>query len=168
MPLHPSFDPAGVWSFAFPPEFIPTGYGHVNYVQTPFEASAPLHSVTITFEVKDDDAQWTAFSDKTPATFRLFFEQKNDDLSSADGRWWAQSSEYDLGSNDNQVLTETIPLTSNLWTNVYGQHDNTAFLAALKNVGWFGLTFGGQDFAGHGNALISGSATFLLINYEVD
>ncbi len=144
--------------------------GHVNYVQTLFDATKTPQAVTITFKVESTNPQYEVFGDTLPATCRLFFEVKNDDLVSADGRWWADSSIYNLGSKDGQVQVFTIPLTPAIWTNVYGKSgtdDPQGFAGALANVGYFGLTFGGQSFAGHGVALSGGSAKFILINYEV-
>lgn len=167
MPPHPSSDTEGAWSFKLPSS--ETG-GHVNYVQTPFNATTPPQSVTITFEVESDAPEYVVVdpTDHPPATVRLFFEQQNDDLSNPNGRWWAGASLYNLGSQDNQTLTLTVPFTSGQWSNVDGKFDAQAFSAALKNVGWVGMTFGGQYFAGHGVALSGGSAKYILINYSVN
>ncbi len=167
MPAHPSADPEGAWSFDFPSS---EAGGYLGYVETPFNATIPLHNVTITFRVENNAAQYVVLdpTDHPPATFRLLIEQQNDNLSDLNGRWWAQASMYDLGSQDNQTLTISVPLTSDQWTNVGGEHDAQAFAQALQNVGWVGLTFGGQYFAGHGVAVSSGSAKFILIDYSID
>ncbi len=167
MPPHPSADSEGAWSFEFPSS--ETG-GHVNYVQTPFNATMTLNSVSITFRVESNSPQYVVIdpTDRPPATTRLFFEQQNDDLINPNGRWWADASIYNLGSQDWQMITFTVPLTSDQWTNVDGQHDSQAFAAALKNIGWVGMTFGGQYFAGHGVALSSGSAKYVLFSYSVN
>lgn len=167
MPAHPNTDNEGAWSFEFPSS---ESGGHVNYVQTPFVATTTPQSVTITFEVDSDAAQYVVIdpSDHPPATVRLFFEQQKDDLTNPNGRWWANASIYNLGSQDGQTLTFTIPFTSDQWTNVNGETDPQDFSAALKNIGWVGMTFGGQYFAGHGVALKSGSSTYVLINYRVE
>lgn len=49
-----------------------------------------------------------------------------------------------------------------------GQHDAAAFSSALENIGWVGLTFGGQYFWGHGVALDNGSAKFILIDFRIE
>ena len=166
---HPSSDPAeGAWSIAFPGDNNTAGIGHLNYVQTPFDATKTPQAVTITFKVESTNPQYEVFGDTLPATFRLYLERKDDlDLQNPNGRWWANGSKYDLGPQDNQVHVITVPLTPDKWSNVYGKFDTKAFESALANVGWFGLTFGGQDFAGHGVALTSGTSKFILINYEV-
>lgn len=165
---HPSNDPEGAWSFEFPQWNQAKGsQGHVNYLQTPFEATTKPSFVTITFKVESTKPQYVVFGDKLPATFELFFEQKNAKLSEENGRWWAPASKYDLGPDD-EVRLISVPLTPDHWTNVNGKQDAKAFAAALANVGWFGLTFGGQSFAGHGVALNSGRAKFILIDYEVE
>lgn len=185
MPANPSSDPKGAWSFLFPQvppptnnsQAFPSGTGIVGYVMTPFNATEPLHQVTITFEVENNNAQYRVMdpTDHPPATFRLMFAVKGFNLTNANDRWWGHATAYggscecyDLGSQDNQVVVISVPLTPDLWTNVYGQQSATAFDAALKNVGWFGLTFGGQSFAGHGVALAGGTAKFVLIDYVVD
>ncbi len=164
---HPSSDPDGAWSFNFPSY---QAGGHVNYVETPFTATVPLHSVSVVFEVESDAPQYVVIdtTDHLPATCRLMIEQKNDNLADPNGRWWANASIYNLGSQDNQILSFTIPLTSNIWSNVNGQQDANAFAAALANIGWVGVTFGGQYFAGHGVAISGGTAKYVLINYSVE
>jgi hypothetical protein len=188
MPPHPALDSEGAWSFNF--EMAPasiaqvrTGvYGAAGYLVVPFQATIPLHQVTITFEVESKDPQYvvTDPADHPPATLHLFFATRPFDFSGDDpnGRWWGSapyfnndgfnSLGYDLGSRDNQALVMSIPLTPDRWSNVYGQQNPQAFAAALKNVGFFGLTFGGQYFWGHGVGLSSGNAKFILINYVVN
>ncbi len=72
MPSHPSADPMGAWSFEFPSWQFG---GHVNYVQTPFNATTALHNMTITFGIESDTRQYKVIEsrDITPATVRLFF-----------------------------------------------------------------------------------------------
>jgi hypothetical protein len=169
MPLHPSPDVDGAWSFQFPSS---ESGGHVNYVQTPFNAATTPQSLTVTFRVESNAPQYEVLdpADHLPATFRLFFEQQGDDLIEPNGRWWAgpSMSVYNLGSQDGQTLTFFVPLTSDRWSNVYGDQDPQAFSAALKNIGWVGVTFGGQYFAGHGVAVRSGSAKYILIDFTVN
>jgi hypothetical protein len=163
MPAHPSESTEGAWSFDFP-----MNPGGVGYVETPFQTTETLSSVTITFRVVNNGAQYVV-SDPTdipPATFRLIIEQQGDNLADPNGRWWDDTFIYNLGSQDNQTLSVTIPITLATWSNVNGQHDADGFAAAMKNIGWVGVTFGGQYFAGHGAALSSGSAQFVLIDYH--
>jgi hypothetical protein len=61
-----------------------------------------------------------------------------------------------------------VPLTPDQWSNVFGQRDSQSFYAALANVGWIGVTFGGQYFWGHGVALASGSAKYILVGFQVN
>jgi hypothetical protein len=167
MPPNPSADAEGAWSFDFPS--LASG-GHVNYIQTPFNATTTLHTVSVTFKVESDAPQYELIdpTDILPATIHLFIEQYGDDLVSANGRWWAQPSNYKLGSGDNETITFVVPLTYNQWSNVDGQQDPQAFAAALANIGWVGLTCGGQYFWGHGVALSTGTAKFILMNLQVN
>ena len=42
-----------------------------------------------------------------------------------------------------------------------------SFYAALNNVGWIGVTCGGQYFWGHGITLGSGAANYILVDFQV-
>lgn len=167
VPANPSPDGGGAWSFEFPSA---GAGGHVNYVQTPFNATTTLHNVTLTFRVESSAPQYEVLdaTDIPPATMHLFIEQRGDDLSDPNGRWWAQAGGYNLGSQDNETITLSVPLTSDQWTNVYGKYNPDEFPAALNNIGWIGMTFGGQYFWGHGVALSGGSAKFILIDFQVN
>ena len=167
IPLHPSVEAGGAWSFEFPST---AAGGHVNSVQTPFRATTPLHNVSITFKVESNAPQYSVLDprDIPPATVHVFFEQQGDDLSNPDGRWWAQASIYNLGSQDNTAITFVLPLTSDQWTNVVGQYNAQTFYPALANVGWIGVTFGGQYFWAHGVALGGGTAKFVLLDFHVN
>lgn len=164
MPLHPFTDVEGAWSFLFPTT------GHVNYIQTPFNATTVPHSVHITFRVASDAPQYEVIdpNDILPATVRIFFEQRNDNLINPDGRWWADTSVYNLGSHDNNTITTIVAFDPSQWSNVDGQFDPQSFYAALTNVGWIGLTCGGQYFFGHGVALGSGAAMYNLVDFHVE
>jgi hypothetical protein len=164
-PPHPSADPNGAWSLS-----IPNLPGHVNYIQTPFNTTIVLHNVTITFKIESDAPQYIVMdtTDHLPATVHLFFEQRNDDLRDPNGRWWATWSKYDLGSQDNTTITFVIPLTPDQWSNVYGKQDATAFYVALANIGWIGVTCGGQYFWGHGVAMRTGTAKYILVDLSVN
>lgn len=164
-PSHPSADPTGAWSLS-----IPDVPGHLNYIETPFNATEVLHNVTITFKVESDAPQYFVMdsTDHLPATVHLFFEQRDDDLRDPNGRWWATWSQYNFGSQDNSTITFVIPLTPDQWSNVIGERDATAFYAALANVGWIGITCGGQFFFGHGIAMNGGSAKYVLVDLTVN
>jgi|ERR1700733_120306 len=167
MPQNPSADLAGAWSFHFPSY---EAGGHVNYVQTPFNKTTTLRNVTITFTVESDDPRYHVMDDKDhlPATFHVFMERQNDNLEAEGGRFWAQPSKYNLGSDDNHQITITVPLTSDCWTDVDGKNNSDSFQDLLKNIGWIGITFGGQFFFGHGVALAGGSAKFVLVDFFVN
>jgi len=164
MAAHPAHNAESAWSFSFPTA------GHVNYVQTPFNASAVLKSVHITFRVASNAPQYEVIdpNDILPATVHIFFEQQNDNLVNPDGRWWADPSQYNLGSQDNETTTAIVPFDPSQWSNVYGDKDPQSFYGALNNVGWIGVTYGGQYFWGHGVALGGGAASYMLIDFHVE
>jgi hypothetical protein len=162
---HPSPNVEGGWSFPFPTA------GHVNYIQMPFNATTVPHSVHLTFKVDSDAPQYEVIdpNDIPPATVHIFFEQRNDNLRSPNGRWWADTSGYDLGSRDNQTITIIVPFDPHKWSNVFDDAYNPyAFYAALRNVGWIGVTCGGQYFWGHGVGLRSGAASYVLVDFHVE
>jgi len=166
LPPSPNAESEGAWSFDIPSS--QTG-GHVNYVQTPFNVATTPHDVSATFRVESNAPQYEVLdsSDILPATIHIFFEQQGDDLVNPNGRWWAQAGGYNLGSHENQTVTFSVSFTADQWTNVDGQFSPQEFPAALQNIGWIGLSFGGQYFWGHGVALGSGNAKFVLIDFQV-
>jgi hypothetical protein len=107
-------------------------------------------------------------TDFLPATFRMYFAQQGDNLSDPNDQWWAPVSKTNLGMSDNTTLQISVPLTSDQWFNLDGESNPQAFAGALQNIGFVGITFGGQYFAGDGVALTSGTAKFILINYQVN
>lgn len=107
-------------------------------------------------------------ADISPATVHIFFEQRNDNLVNPNGRWWADPSVYDLGSRDNETITTVVPFDAAQWSNVDDGSDPESFYAALRNVGWIGVTCGGQYFWGHGVALTSGAAGYILVDLQVE
>jgi hypothetical protein len=113
------------------------------------------------------------------AAFHVFFEQVGDDLTSETGRWWYKpgfrltdvpDDSYDAQPfvADGQPHTIAIPLTADMWTSVTGHGTAADFEAALKNVGYVGMTFGGSDFFGHGVEMMQGTVRFELFDYNVN
>jgi hypothetical protein len=163
---HPSAISVGEWSVDVPN--FQSG-GCVRYIQTPFNVTKTLHSVSVTFVVQGKQAQYHVL-DKTdfpPATVHIFFERRDDDFVQANGRWWADFNKYDLGSYDNHIIKMVIPLTSENWSDVHGQHDEKSFQDSLASAGWIGITFGGQDFWANGVAMEAGSSKFVLQDFSV-
>jgi hypothetical protein len=153
-------------AFAFP------GRGGVaGYFYTKPPASIALgQTVTLVYSIDGSTPVW-GVSDPTdvpPATLHLFLWRSGDDLSCngvmASYRFWAPSG-VTLKLGDSQTLTSV--LDPSVWTNCYGQHDASGFAGALENAMGIGLTFGGQNFFGHGVYLSSGSATFKVNSYTV-
>lgn len=165
-PSHPTSLATG-WEFAFP-----VGSGSVNYVTVPFEAAHPILGRTLvaTFVVESTNAVYVpANGTDGPPSMHLYMQRQGDNLS-AQGvyqyyRWWCANG-YDLGAKDNQVVAISCPLVSTSWTSVYGQQDAAEFAAALSNLAYVGVTFGGSDGYGHGVYLAQGSATFTMLSYD--
>ena len=153
---------------------IPPTPGFVGYVQTPFRTSVRHRKISITFCVASSrNAVYNGRVDPAninPATFHLFFERLGDDLSAKDEyyRWWALGGGYILGSHDNTVVTIEAPLTSDQWIDVLGRRNDAEFNAALNKIGWVGISFGGTYYWGHGVNMLSGKATFELLDYRVE
>jgi hypothetical protein len=94
----------------------------------------------------------------------LFIEHLNDDFKNPYYRWWCSSGEYTLGTQDNQTITLSCPLTYDSWSSVYGAVDHAQFTSTLENLGGVGVTFGGTGGWGHGVNLLGGSAQFQLLD----
>lgn len=69
---------------------------------------------------------------------------------------------------DGQPHTITVPLTAEMWTSVTGHGTAADFEAALKNVGYVGITFGGSDFFGSGVEVRRGTVQFQMIGYSLE
>jgi hypothetical protein len=102
-----------------------------------------------------------------PPSFHLFIEHLDDDFTNQYYRWWCGSGGYTLGTQDNQTITLSCPLTYTAWSSVYGRVDKTQFTDTLNNLGWVGVTFGGTGGWGHGVNLLGGSAQFQLIDARI-
>jgi hypothetical protein len=166
LPHYPTGPSDGAWS-----TFIPKSPGSLGYVRTPFHSSKTLSSVVMTFRVTSSPD--VAYANVDPAAgdlvmFHLFLERRGDDMRTPNYRWWADSGGYVLGSQDNSIVTISVPLTSDKWTNVEGHTDDTEFHNALNDLGYVGFTFGGQWSYGHGVNLTSGTADFTLIDYRIE
>jgi hypothetical protein len=170
---------------------LPSAGGHIGYVETPYRTTVRPQQIVLTFQVLESpdaipvssEAAASPCRDHNPCTpvaeFHVFFQQRGDDLTSETGRWWYKAGfrltdtaddSYDAQPfvADGQSHTLTIPLTAEMWTSVTGHGTAADFEAALMNVGFVGITFGGSDFFGHGVEVEQGTAQFQLISYSVE
>jgi hypothetical protein len=168
MPSHPSASSDGGWKFDFP------ACDGVHYVTTGFRQTAPHKAVKVTFNVVSAGASFVPVElsecPQFPARFRLYLERSGDDGS--DGkRWWSNPQTFDLGSNNNSIVTMTVPLTPDNWSGLWGKMANSdsgqtaAFNNTLADLGRVGLTFG-SCHAGHG-VYAEGQASFEMLAFEV-
>jgi hypothetical protein len=168
MPLHPAVASPTGWQID-----IPAAPGSVHYVEVPFMATEDLtgKTLTITFRMVSDAPVYSAKVEKEesgPAGFHLFIQHLNDDFTNQYYRWWCGSGGYTLGTQDNQTITLSCPLTYTAWSSVYGKVDKTQFTDTLNNIGWVGVTFGGDSLGwGHGVNLLGGSAQFQLLDARI-
>lgn len=163
---HPAALQTG-WQFA-----LPAAPGSVHYVEVPFEATEDLtgKTLTITFRMVSNEPVYSAnveVGESGPPSFHLFMEHLNDDFTNPYYRWWCDSVGYNLGTEDNQIITLSCSLTYTAWMSVYGGVDKTKFTDTLNNLGWVGVTFGGTGGWGHGVNLLCGSAQFQLIDASI-
>ena len=149
---------------------IPNEPGHVNYIQTPYFAPTQLPSeIDSTIQIEAEDATyWQADpNDTDPATFHIFFEVQNDNLQSPNGRFW-YSYKPELPTNGVQTFVIKAPFDPAQWGNVDGSAFTAAeFQVSLQSIGWVGLTFGGQDFDGHGVGMAAGKARVTVVDFQV-
>jgi hypothetical protein len=120
----------------------------------------------------------------TPSNVRLFFQTTNNagadpgPFATSEGKgswtytdfWWSNPTSYNLA---NGGTTLTVAFNPALWSDWNGQKGNVdaqttaAFYAALQNVKYVGLSFGGGDFFENGVGVSSGSATFQLTDFTI-
>jgi hypothetical protein len=167
-------------SFAFPT----SSAGTAGYFYTQLSAKAG-QTLTLNYSITGSNPVWAQHvqsggtildifgvgesSDQNPASLTLFLWRQGDDLGGgqtgkASYRFWCPTRALlKLGANQ----TLSCKIDGSVWTNVAGQVDPNGFAAALANALGLGLTFGGQNFFGHGVYLQSGSATFTINSFTV-
>ncbi len=174
MPSSPTQSNIGAWYFDFPN----AATGSVHYVQVPYHQTVSHTTLSMTFRIDETNAvyQQTDSTNPNPAALHLFLERKGDDLTDPSKtyyRWWSSPIKYNFSDSvgnavvANGNITITVPLTYDQWTPVTGPTDAGNFQAALDNLGWVGVTFGGQSFFGHGVSLASGQSRFTLVDYSI-
>ena len=166
VPSHPAPSQPG-WQFN-----IPAAPGSVHYVQVPFNVTEDLtgKTLTLTFRMVSNDPVYNASVDPHvygPASFHLFLEHRNDNFTNEYYRWWCSAGAYTLGTQDNQTITLSCPLTYTSWSSVYSKVDQAQFTATLNNLGGVGVTFGGTGGWGHGVNLLGGSAQFQVLDAHI-
>lgn len=109
-----------------------------------------------------------------PATVHVYIERRGDDLSKYYYRWWSQEHYTFHDGTGSDTVTLSVPLSADRWVDVDGCYPGAPDLAcpslfedAVADIGAVGVTFGGQEFYGHGVGLNSGSARVTMISYEL-
>ena len=173
------------WSLTLP------NRGHLNYVATPYRTSGRPRQIVFSYRVVESpgaipisyEPTASPCRDHNPCTpvaeFHIFFEQRDDDLTSECGRWWFKpgfritdvpDASYTAQPfvADGEPHTQAVPLDYTDWTSVTGRGTSDDFEKSLNNVGYVGITFGGSDFFGHGVQVKQGSVKFELIDYRIE
>lgn len=173
----------GAWEFDFPPEWVTIPNrnrkkkprkveGSVNYVTTRY--SQPLSgAVTMSFAVTGTGSPVFNYGFgpdnpcTTPANVRFYIERGDISFNNEFSRWWSNpiSAQLAIGST-----TLTAPFDPSLWSSVFGKVGTQApsqFAAALQNVDFIGMTFGGGCFFGHGVNVLNGTAKFTVSEFKV-
>jgi hypothetical protein len=101
-----------------------------------------------------------------PPHLSLYFQGRGDDFTAGkpNHRWWAPFGFVTIKPGS---LDVTVPLSADLWTQVFGRHDPQAFGQAIAQPQAIGLTFGAGCFAGHGLFVTGGTARFHIRSFTV-
>lgn len=100
-----------------------------------------------------------------PAAFRPFLKKNSWDMMGAVDRWWS-AARFEL-KNTPDLQTLDVSLEPSEWTQVdgfkasYDEHFRSDFKKTLEQPSFYGVTFGGGSFYGHG-VNVCGKATFNL------
>jgi hypothetical protein len=171
-------DATGALTFEFPviPDFVVgTDQGSVNYLEAVRQQPLPAGGwLSITLEVIPTGPVVFNYSNEPDNT--CIFDAHARPIIDTGGngqydRWWSNSIAYDLTTGG--TVTLTIPLAPDHWSSVFGlvgtanAQAQAGFTAALQNVQYLGLTFGGGCFYGHGVSVSGGTAQFRLINFLI-
>lgn len=174
MPSRPSLEPTGGWYFNFPKgtncsdKYNCPG---VHYVTNTFFKVIPK-GATLNIKLKIVADPTTVFNYQleksntciSPAAVRAFLQKINDNMIASNGRFWSNPGKVTLA---NGIFTLSVPLVSDQWTNVDGQHSVTGFAKILNNMGNIGITFGGGCFFGHGVNVSGGTAKFIMTGFSI-
>lgn len=173
MPVHPTFSNStslsAKWYFDFPKS------DGVHNIVVPYGQSKVHTLLAMTFMVDSVKPIYVSADSPAaaPASLRPYFQRAGDTMSGQGAyefyRWWSNPVHYQLGTNDNTVVTLTVPITPAQWSSVLGKVGTAspgAFNDAWKNVANVGLTFGGEFF-GHGVFISSGTSRFTLLDYKI-
>jgi hypothetical protein len=170
MPLRPRASSDGWWEFDFPQcggPPGPQGRGRsVNYVTVP--PRLPLTgSMTVTFDIVGD-AVFAATEGRNPR-LRLYFQRRGDDWSGVGPmsgyRWFSRPADSVPIQPGRHTLT--VPFNFDRWGGVETAPTRADFDAARQQVEAAGMVFGGDQAAGHGVCLTSGSARLIVREFFV-
>ncbi len=174
MPLLPSNEAEGGWSFQFPD----IQAGHVSYLtQKVFPGYLRAHTLVARIRIEtegDVRFDYKTQSNNTceyPAHVR-FYLQKGAALSyNPLDRWWSNPIAIELREGSFELR---VPVSPEQWSNTAGQAGNLSattikgFKTALENLDQIGFTFGGGCFFGHGVRTENGSARFVLEDIGIE
>jgi len=138
--------------------------GDVHYITSPINARLNGTSLRFTYRIDTTgEPKFIANDGGSPSMVRLYLQRIGDTMTAAEPnkRWWSLGTPLEAGER-----TVEVPLTSNLWTGVFGQHSETGFKDTISNLQNIGFTFGAMS-AGHGVVVKDGTVRFTLLRYEV-
>ncbi len=178
MPEHPRQAGEG-WEFSFPRyegplpcrDSLARDCPSVHYLVT--QAGGPLlgYYMAMTVEITGSpEFRYKLRSNNTcdaPASVRILIQRKDDDYTKEFHRWWSNPQAIRLAAGQHSI---NVPLTPDQWSSVLGKKGDAApreFAAALEDVEYIGMTFGGGCFFGHGINVSGGEATFALKAFAV-
>lgn len=172
MPLNPTPERGGGWSFEFP--YPTVDDGHVHYLTFPHGSLVGKSKIVMRYRI--DAARGVRFiardapNESTPATLTVYFQRAGDNWSARgpyqNFRWYAGFATTPLAPGEHKL---TIDLNDPRWFAVMGgtaAERPEAFQNALARAGRVGFVMGGGGGLGHG-AYTTGPATFTLLSYTV-
>lgn len=145
----------------------------INYVYTKAPTLAVGQTITLNYSVSGN-ATFAPLPESScgsagcgPALVRLFIWAGNDVGSTNAGRWWCNAQATPLVIGDNQTISCQLEFENWGGAGVGSDPINATTFAAVLNAPFaVGFTFGGE-FAGHGDWVTSGSATFTVNSFTV-
>jgi hypothetical protein len=150
------------------------------YTQKPLSFSTS-EVLNVTFQVSTVGTptfDWQSEASNTcaipPAGIRpFFFSQLSKLQHNYTYEWWAntKSSYYILHDTNGTSVTLSVSFDPANWSSIYGvfgNQDVKDFTAALSNINYIGLSYGGGCFFGHGVSVNGGEATFTLQSLNVE
>lgn len=152
---------------------FPVCNAHVNAIQTDRRAWALNKFIVIRYKITklSGTPKFVSLdpSEGLKPNFRPMIQVSNDDYMGENNRWWPHGVQcaFLADNMDGQEHELRVKLKPNLWTNVYGKSNPSAFKDVLTHNGKLNVVWGGGRSFSHGVCERGGKVRVWIISVKV-